>query len=169
MKEEYRISFGLQYEAWELKIHLPDHLLFENEAQAHAKTSNRNIYAFLTEVGIFLIEKGCIEKIQASERHLYEFSVLKDSVYERIGPPLSPGDIDRLIDLKQLEAVVFSDKYMISEDDFRLIAEDLMVIFEEIAQRYQPVEITSGEVYSKLRGMKGFLFESLWYSVIRVR
>jgi len=169
MREEYRISFGFQYEAWEMKIYLPETVCFQAEEEACGDTAGRNPSAFLTSESIFMIEKGCVEEIAANEQDLYEFSVLKDEVYERLGRPLSPEDIDRLIEEKQLEEIVFSSQYMVNEDDYQTRREDLAVIFKEIRQHNEPIKLAALEPYPELAGQSGFLFESLWYALERIK
>jgi len=169
MGVEYRISFGFQYEAWEVKIHLPETVCFQTETEAHVDTAGRNPFAFVTSENIFMIEKGRVEEITASEQDLYEFSVLKDEVYERLGRPLSPEDIDQLIEEKQLEEIIFSSQYIVNENDFQIRTEDLPVIFKEIRQHNDPVKISALEAYPNMAGQKGFLFESLWYALERIR
>jgi len=71
MREEYRISFGFQYEAWEMKIYLPETVCFQTEEEANGETAGRNPFAFLTGESIFMIEKGRAEEIAANEQDLY--------------------------------------------------------------------------------------------------
>lgn len=165
MREEYRISFGFQYEAWEMKIYLPETVCFQTEEEANGDTAGRNPFAFLTTESIFIIEKGGVEEIAATEQEFYEFSVLKDEVYERLGRPLSPEDIDRLIEEKKLEEIIFGSQYMVNENDFQTRREDLSVIFKEIRKHNEPVKLASLESYPKIAGQRGFLFESLWYAL----
>lgn len=169
MQAEYQITFGFQYESWTVKVRMTERCRFDSEQEAHRETAQRNIFAFLSGSGILLIERGEIEEIKPNEQHLYEFSVLNDKVYSRLGQPLSPQDIDCLIDEKRLEEVVFSERYMVSEDDFCVRQEDSMVIFNEMKADYPVVELSGIKGMPTLTVGKGFLFESLWYSLEQVR
>jgi len=95
--------------------------------------------------------------------------VLKDEVYERLGRPLSPEDIDRLIEQKQLEEIIFSSQYMVNENDFQIRRENLSVIFKEIEQHNESVKLAALEPYPEMAGQRGFLFESLWYALERIK
>ncbi len=68
---------------------------------------------------------GGKEKILPQQTELYQFSYLKEKTYDRLGPPLSPEDIDHLVEAGELEQVLFSEKYILTEDDYQEFPETL--------------------------------------------
>ena len=91
---KYHLSFGLQYEAWMLEIRIPDWLEFPSKEQALKYGEQAEVSVFLKAEAIFLLFDGSKEKILPQQTELYQFSYLKEKTYDRLGPPLSPEDID---------------------------------------------------------------------------
>lgn len=103
------IIFGLQYEAWMLEIRIPDWLEFPSKEQALKYGEQAEVSVFLKAEAIFLLFDGSKEKILPQQTELYQFSYLKEKTYDRLGPPLSPEDIDHLVEVGELEQVLFSE------------------------------------------------------------
>lgn len=79
-----------------------------------------------------------MQKILPEQQERYQFSYLCEEAYERLGPPLSPEDIDKLIEKGRLEEVIFSPRYMLTEDDYVEFHGDLSEVYKELAKRRKP-------------------------------
>lgn len=163
--ERYQISYGLQYGAWELELRLPDWEEYMSEEEAGKTSENRTVSALLTADAIFLFYDGIEFKIFPGQQELYRFSFLKEGTYDRFGPPLSPEDLDRLIAKDMLEEVIFSGRYMVTENDYTEFSGNLTEAFIELEKSGKP------EHWKKNGGrrLQGFLFESVWYQAERIR
>lgn len=165
IKERYKISYGLQYGAWELELRLPDWEEYMSEGEAKKTSENRAVSALLTADAIFLFYDKMEFKIFPEEQELYRFSFLKERAYDRLGPPLSPEDLDRLIAKDMLEEVIFSGRYMVTEDDYSEFSENLTEAFIKLEKSGEPKQ----KKKSGGRTLQGFLFESVWYQAERIR
>lgn len=101
-----------------LEIRIPDWLEFSSKGQALKYGEQAEVSVFLKAEAIFLLFDGSKEKILPQQTDLYQFSYLKEKTYDRLGPPLSPEDIDHLVEVGELEQVLFSEKYILTEDDY---------------------------------------------------
>lgn len=101
-----------------LEIRIPDWLEFPSKEQALKYGEQAEVSVFLKAEAIFLLFDGSKEKILPQQTELYQFSYLKEKTYDRLGPPLSPEDIDHLVEVGELEQVLFSEKYILTEDDY---------------------------------------------------
>ena len=162
IREKYRISYGLLYDAWSLVVQLPDWEEYETEEKAREKSENRMVSALLTADAIFLFYEGAVQKILPEQQNIYGFSFLNESAYERLGPPLSPEDLDRLIEKGRLEEVLFSAAYMLTDNDYTEFAGDLTEVFQELKKIREPG-------YQMPEGGNGYLFESVWYEIECIR
>ena len=151
---EEELSFGLQYEAWMLEIRIPDWLEFSSKGQALKYGEQAEVSVFLKAEAIFLLFDGSKEKILPQQTDLYQFSYLKEKTYDRLGPPLSPEDIDHLVEVGELEQVLFSEKYILTEDDYQEFSGNLMEAFQELEKEYGPPPREKEQ---------GYLFQALWY------
>lgn len=151
---KYQLSFGLQYEAWMLEIRIPDWLEFPSKEQALKYGEQAEVSVFLKAEAIFLLFDGSKEKILPQQTELYQFSYLKEKTYDRLGPPLSPEDIDHLVEVGELEQVLFSEKYILTEDDYQEFSGNLMEAFQELEKEYGPPPREKEQ---------GYLFQALWY------
>lgn len=135
------------------------------EKEARKKSENRTVSALLTADAIFLFHDGMKFKIFPGQQELYRFSFLKEGTYDRLGPPLSPEDLDRLIAKELLEEVIFSGRYMVTENDYIEFHGNLTEAFMEIEKTRK------SEQWKKSGDCKqyGFLFESIWYQAERIR
>lgn len=165
IRERYQISYGLQHGAWELAVRLPDWEEYRTEEEARKISERRTVSALLTADAIFLYYGGLKTEILPQQQELYRFSFLKEDAYERLGPPLSPEDLDRLVEKGMLEEVIFSSRYMLTENDYAEFPGTLSEAFLELKQAGEPV------FWEKdgSRGQPGYLFESIWYQVERIR
>lgn len=59
IKEKYKISFGLQYDAWEMAIQMPDWVEYASEAEAHKISGDTTVFALLTANAIFYFMREC--------------------------------------------------------------------------------------------------------------
>lgn len=163
---KYEIRFGLQYDAWEMEIRLPDWESYETEAEAEKNSEETMVSALLCADAIFLFYRDSVQKILPVQKELYHFSFLKEKAYDRLGPPLSSDELDQLIEKGQLESVIFSDRYMLTENDYEEFNGTLVEAYNELKSsrpmRYRMPEILE---YPKEAGTPGFLFESIWYGV----
>jgi len=163
---KYEISFGLQYDAWEMEIRLPDWESYETEAEAERSSEETMVSALLCADAIFLFYRDSVQKILPVQKELYRFSFLKEKVYDRLGPPLSPDDLDQLIEKGQLESVIFSDCYMLTENDYEKFNGTLVEAYKELKNnRPMGHRMPETSEYPKEAGTPGFLFESIWYGV----
>lgn len=163
---KYKISFGLQYGAWQMDIQLPDWIEYQSEREAHKSSEETTVFALLTADAIFLFHNGSVQKVFSEDRDVYQFSVLNEDAYNRLGPSLSPDDLDELIDKGDLESVIFSDRYMVTEDDYIEFKGDLTSAYKELKMRSEPLHLMpKTEDYPEYEGTKGYLFESIWYKV----
>lgn len=89
IRGKYRISYGLQYDAWELAVQLPELEMYESEEEARRISEEQTVSALLTADAIFLFY-GTGPEILPEQRGFYQFSFLKEKAYDRLGPPLSP-------------------------------------------------------------------------------
>ena len=165
IRERYKISYGLQYDAWELELRLPDWEEYGTEREARKKIGDRTVSALLTADAIFLFCGGMEMRISPEQQEIYRFSFIKEETYERFGPPLSPEDLDRLIEKDMLEEVAFSSRYMLTEDDYAEFSGNLSDAFIELERSREP------EIWENSgRGdLAGYWFESVWYQADRIR
>lgn len=169
IKEKYKISFGLQYDAWEMAIQMPDWVEYASEAEAHKISGDTTVFALLTANAIFLFYERNIHRILPNEQEIYQFSVLDEDVYDRLGPPLSPDDIDELVEQGNLDSVIFSERYMVTEDDYVEFKGDASEAFKILRQKQKPLHhMPETKEFPKSTGIAGYLFESIWYKVDRV-
>lgn len=163
---KYEISFGLQYDAWEMEIRLPDWESYETEAEAEKSSEETMVSALLCADAIFLFYRDSVQKILPVQKELYHFSFLKEKAYDRLGPPLSSVELDQLIEKGQLESVIFSDRYMLTENDYEEFNGTLVEAYNELKSS-RPMRYWMPETleYPKEAGTPGFLFESIWYGV----
>lgn len=164
IKERYKISYGLQYDAWELELRLPDWEEYRTEREAREKIGNRTVSALLAADAIFLFYDGMEICIPPEPKEIYRFAFIKEETYGRLGPPLSPGDLDRLIEKDMLEEVIFSSRYILTENDYTEFPGSLTDAFLELRRSRKP------EIWEKSGGEKltGYLFESVWYQAERI-
>lgn len=165
IEEKYQISYGLQYGSWEMKLRLPDWEEYGTEEEAGKVNENRTVSAMLTADAVFLSLDEMELEIFPEQKELYGFSFLKEETYGRLGPPLSPEDLDRLIEKDMLEEILFSSRYMVTENDYTEFTGNLSEAFTELEKSEEPV-------YCKMsdgRERYGYLFESVWYQAERVR
>lgn len=165
IKERYRISYGLHYDAWELELRLPDWEEYATEWEAEKKIGNRTVSALLTADAIFLFYDGTEMRISPEQQEAYRFSFIKEETYERLGPPLSPEDLDRLIEKDMLEEVIFGSRYMLTENDYTEFHGNLTDAFLEMKKSRRP------QIWEKGGDGKlaGYLFGSVWYQAERIR
>lgn len=170
IREKYRISYGLQYDAWELAVCLPDWEEFESEVDARKKSEERMVFALLAADAIFLFYEGIIHKILPNQQELYHFSYLNEEAYERLGPPLSPEDIDILIEKGKLEEVIFSSRYMLTDNDYTEFAGDLSEVYGNLKKAGKPLrQLVNGAGQMERNNVSGYLFECIWYQAEPVR
>ncbi len=162
IRKKYRISYGLQYDIWNLSVQLPDREEYETEEEAREKSENRMVSALLTVDAIFLFYGDIMQKILPKQQELYGFSFLNESACERLGPPLLAEDLDELIKKERLEKVIFSEAYLLTDDDYMEFAGDLTEVFQELKKVQKPE-------YQMPGGGSGYLFESVWYEVEEIR
>lgn len=165
IKERYRISYGLQYDAWELELRLPDWEEYVTEWEAAKGIGDRMVSALLTADAILLFYDGMELRISPEQQEVYRFSFIREETYGRLGPPLSPEDLDRLIKKDMLEEVIFSSRYMLTEDDYTEFYGNLTDVFMELKKSRKP-EIRERSGGGKLAG---YLFGSVWYQAERIR
>ena len=137
-----------------LEIRIPDWLEFPSKEQALKYGEQAEVSVFLKAEAIFLLFDGSKEKILPQQTELYQFSYLKEKTYDRLGPPLSPEDIDHLVEVGELEQVLFSEKYILTEDDYQEFSGNLMEAFQELEKEYGPPPREKEQ---------GYLFQALWY------
>lgn len=82
-----------------LEIRIPDWLEFPSKEKALKYGEQAEVSVFLKAEAIFLLFDGSKEKILPQQTELYQFSYLKEKTYDRLGPPLSPEDIDHLVEV----------------------------------------------------------------------
>lgn len=58
IRERYKISYGLQYDVWELELRLPDWEEYGTEREARKKIGDRTVSALLTADAIFYSAAG---------------------------------------------------------------------------------------------------------------
>lgn len=167
IKEAYRLIFGLQYEAWEIHIEVPEKEMFASQKKAEESAEKADTLAFLTENGIYLLYGKNVYEIVGNENILCEFYQMKPEVFERLGPPLAPEDIDQLIREDRLEETIFSDHYMITENDFEKKDCSIQKLYLEILRKYTPGAFPYLPEYPEKKGIPCYIFESIWYQVER--
>lgn len=161
INEKYKISYGFQYDAWELEICHPDTEEFASKEEAEREIENRMVSALLTADAIFVFYGSSLLKILADDTENYRFSCLNEKVYDRLGPPLSPDDIDRLIEKDMLEEILFSSRYIVTEDDYNEFRGKLTDVYGKLKERKEPAEHLPPRFHSGR--ICGYLFESIWY------
>ena len=137
-----------------LEIRIPDWLEFSSKEQALKYGEQAEVSVFLKAEAIFLLFDVGKEKILPQQTELYQFSYLKEKTYDRLGLPLSPEDIDHLVEAGELEQVLFSEKYILTEDDYQEFSGNLMEAFQELEKEYGPPPREKEQ---------GYLFQALWY------
>lgn len=165
IKERYRISYGLQYDAWELELRLPDWEEYRTEREAREKIGSRTVSALLTADAIFLFYDGMEICIPPEPKEVYRFSYIEEEAYARLGPPLSPEDLDRLIEKDMLEEVIFSSRYILTDNDYTEFSGSLTDAFLELKRSREP------QTWEKSGGerLTGYRYESVWYQAERIR
>lgn len=63
-------------------------------------------------------------------------------------------DVDLLVEVGELEQVLFSEKYILTEDDYQEFSGNLMEAFQELEKEYGPPPREKEQ---------GYLFQALWY------
>lgn len=76
IRERYKISYGLQYDAWELELRLPDWEEYGTEREARKKIGDRTVSALLTAGAIFLFCGGMEMRISPEQQEIYRFSFI---------------------------------------------------------------------------------------------
>ncbi|MFV0527615.1 MAG: hypothetical protein ACK5MN_02690 [Lachnospiraceae bacterium] len=148
---------------------MPDWVEYQSEAEAHKVNEEIMVFALLTANAIFLFYGKDVQKILPEQQDMYQFSILNEEAYSRMGPPLSPEDIDRLIDRNELETVIFSEHYMFTEDDYMRFDGNLADVYKALENRAEPHHhMPETEAYPSSTGTPGYLFESIWYAVERM-
>ena len=89
INEKYKTSYGLQYDAWELIIRLPDWEEYDSEEEAKRISENRMVSALLTADAIFVFYRKELLKILPEQTEFYRFSFIREEAYERLGASLS--------------------------------------------------------------------------------
>lgn len=167
MKEAYRVKFGLQYEEWEIHIEVPDKEMFSSQKQAEEMVEKADVMVFLTEKGIYFLYGKNVYEIFEIESIQCEFYQMKPELFERLGPPLSPEDIAQLIREDRLEEILFSSRYMITENDFEKKDISIRQLYHKILQEYSPVGFPYLPEYPEKKEEPCYIFESIWYQVER--
>ncbi|MFR3949001.1 MAG: hypothetical protein ACLTZM_19265 [Ruminococcus sp.] len=137
-----------------LEIRIPDWLEFPSKEQALKYGEQAEVSVFLKAEAIFLLFDGSKEKILPQQTELYQFSYTKEKTYDRLGPPLSPEDIDHLVEVGELEQVLFSEKYIRQKMITRNFPETLWKPFGNWKR--------STDHHPEKRN-RGICFEALWY------
>lgn len=159
--------FGLQYEEWEIHIEVPEKEIFASKKKAEETAEKADTLVFLAENGIYLLYGKNVYEIIGNENILCEFYQMKPEVFERLGPPLAPEDIDQLIQEDKLEETIFSDRYMITENDFEKKDFSIQQLYLDIFKEYPPAAFPYLPEYPEKKGMPCYIFESIWYQVER--
>ena len=167
MKEAYKLTFGLQYEEWEIHMEVPDREMFVSQKQAEETVEKADAVCFLTEKGIYFLYGKTVYEILGTENIQCEFYQMKPELFERLGPPLSPEDIAQLIREDRLEETIFSSRYMITENDFEKKDLSIRRLYHEILQEYSPMGLPYLPEYPEKQGEPWYIFESIWYQVER--
>lgn len=145
-------------------MQLPDWEEYETKEEADKKSENRMVSALLAADAIFLLYEGTVQKILPEQQEYYRFSYLCEKAYERLAPPLSPEDMDKLIEKGRLEEVVFSPRYMLTEDDYVEFHGDLSEVYKELAKDRKPrYRLPEHLACREGKTVLGYLFESIWY------
>lgn len=167
---KYRVSYGLQYDEWELAVQLPELEEYGSEEEARKKSEDRMVSALLTADAIFLFYGRTVQKLLPYQKEFYHFSFLNEKAYDRLGPPLSPEDIDRLIEKDLLEEVIFSSQYMLTDADYVEFQGDLSDVYRELKKKKRPVYRLPAHLDGRDgKEAFGYLFESLWYQTELVK
>ena len=168
INETYKISYGLQYGAWELTVWLPDWEAYGTKEEAQRISENRMVSALLTADAIFVFYGQELLKILPGQRELYRFSYIREEAYERLGPPLSQEDMDGLIEGDMLEEVIFSSRYILTEEDYTEFNGNLTEVYLELHEKEAPVYQLPPRFQDESREF-GYLFESIWYQLDLVK
>lgn len=152
--------YGLHYDVWELAVRIPGWEEYKTEEEAGQEGESRKVSAMLTKNVIYLFYGDTIQKFFSGQRVSYSFSFLKEEICEQIGQPLTPEDIEELIERDRLEDVIFS-KYLVTETDYTQFQGSLSEVYEAIERKERPsdyLQLEGEEIY-------GYLFESVWYQI----
>ena len=168
INETYKISYGLQYGAWELTVWLPDWEAYGTKEEAQRISENRMVSALLTADAIFVFYGQELLKILPGQRELYRFSYIREEAYERLGAPLSQEDMDGLIERGMLEEVIFSSRYILTEEDYTGFEGDLAEVYRKLQEKEAPLYQLSPRFQGESRAF-GYLFESIWYQLELVK
>jgi hypothetical protein len=152
-----------------LEVCLPDWEEYPSWTAAKKNCEEVSVFAFLTADAIFLFYGDEVVKIFPEQQELYSFSVLNEETYERLGPPLSPEDMDQLIEKGELESVIFSEHYLLNENDYtkypKLLGDAYRELEIHVRPKHQMPQLTE---YPEANGIKGYLFESIWYQALQI-
>ena len=168
INETYIISYGLQYGAWELTVWLPDWEAYGTKEEAQRISENRMVSALLTADAIFVFYGQELLKILPGQRELYRFSYIREEAYERLGAPLSQEDMDGLIERDMLEEVIFSSRYILTEEDYTGFEGDLAEVYRKLQEKEAPIYQLPSRFQGESRAF-GYLFESIWYQLEPVK
>lgn len=164
INETYKISYGLQYGAWELTVWLPDWEAYGTKEEAQRIIENRMVSALLTADAIFVFYGKELLKILPEQRELYRFSYIREDAYERLGTPLTQDDMDNLIERDMLEEVIFSSRYILTEEDYTGFEGNLSEVYGKLQEKEAPVHKLPQRFQGESRKL-GYLFESIWYQL----
>lgn len=168
INETYKISYGLQYGAWELTVWLPDWEAYGTKEEAQRISENRMVSALLTADAIFVFYGQELLKILPGHRELYRFSYIREEAYERLGAPLSQDDMDGLIERDMLEEVIFSSRYILTEEDYTGFEGDLAEVYRKLQEKEAPIYQLPPRFQGESRAF-GYLFESICYQLELVK
>lgn len=149
-----------------MDIQLPDWEEYESEFEAHKSNEETMVFALLTANAIFIFHNGSVQKIMPDQQEVYKFLVLNEDAYNRLGPPLSPEDLDQLIEKGELETVIFGDRYMITDNDYTEFAGDITRAYKALKRNMEPLHhMPETQEFQEYADIPGYLFESIWYKV----
>ena len=168
INETYKISYGLQYGAWELTVWLPDWEAYGTKEEAQRISENRMVSALLTADAIFVFYGQELLKILPEQTEFYRFSFIREEAYERLGAPLSQDDMDGLIERDMLEEVIFSSRYILTEEDYTGFEGDLAEVYRKLQEKEAPIYQLPPRFQGESRAF-GYLFESICYQLELVK
>lgn len=161
---QFSFKFGFQFNAWEIEIRMPLEYRFRTWEDAHRTCREMAVKLIVfPDRLVVLMER---DYLVLDDQESYKCRRLKDEVYDAIGTPISPDDVNELIDKDILDEVISSGQYMLTDTDYEELELSIGDIYQMLMKKYQPMEtIPFGLGCQSLKAVNGFTFDSLYYQI----
>lgn len=161
----FKLIYGFNYEGTLLYATLPEVKTFKRRTIAETVAGREYYRLILLPKSIHLISQVTGAEItytdNPEERRLLEFLIMKKECIKRLGPALGPDEIATLREKDMLEEIIFSDAYILDEDnDFLRVDWKIAGLYGFLLESFKPD--------TEYEGQPGFTFDSSCYGAHEV-